>query len=626
MDRYSLISEDKTYIPDTSVIINGELKTFIETIETNSKFIIHASLIAELEHLANLGKKNGTKGLKELTHIRSLCDDLNIHLSYGGRRPRLSEVMRAGSGEIDAIIRDFTWKNNGILITSDKIQHLSAKSVGIETIYLKAQFTKVEKSLRINAYFDSETMSIHLKQGAPVYVKRGTPGNVRFEQYSDEICTKDHLMDLAEEIIEKAQLFEDTFIEIDRKATTIVQYEDIRIVICKPPFSDGWEITAVRPLSKLSIDDYNLSSSLFQRLREKAEGILIAGSPGAGKTTFVRALALFYEKQSKIIKTIESPRDLVLKAEITQYSKNFGTHSEILDILLLSRPDYTIFDEIRDTEDFKLYTDLRLAGIGLVGVIHSSTAIDAIQRFIGRLELGVIPSVLDTIIYIKDGEISQVLDVRMIVKVPAGLIESDLARPVIEVIDFETGEAVYEMYTFGDQTVVIPLKENSLTRVKINASTIQVITKAIEQFTTKPIVLIPKDRYGKRYDIDCVPKDIPLILGRGGENIKMLEKSFQVKLDINRSGTRSQLNRFNILNPQMISIRKNTLFISLPRRVKNKNVQFFMEDELLEKNEPFFIGTTSRSGKIKLSLRSEIGRSLVEKLEFSQKKIIWKEK
>jgi ATPase len=31
---------------------------------------------------------------------------------------------------------------------------------------------------------------------------------------------------------------------------------------------------------------------------------------------------------------------------------------------------------MRDTKDFELYTDLRLAGVGMVGVIHSTSAIE----------------------------------------------------------------------------------------------------------------------------------------------------------------------------------------------------------------------------------------------------------
>ncbi|MFX0050922.1 MAG: PINc/VapC family ATPase [Candidatus Hermodarchaeota archaeon] len=626
-ERYSLTSEYTVYIPDTSVIINGGLKKLLEEnkIESNAKIIIHAALLSELEHQANLGKRSGIKGFEELIHIRNLCNKQDISISYEGRRPRLSEVKRAKSGEIDALIRDFAWKVNGILITSDTVQHLSTKSIGIESRFIHIEKPMDDKTLRIEEYFTNDTMSIHLKQGAPAYVKKGTPGNIRFEQFSDKVCTKEYLRSLTEEIIDKAQLFEDTFIEIERDGSTIIQYTNMRIVICRPPFSDGWEITAVKPLVKLTIDDYKLSPSLYKRLIDKAEGILVAGSPGAGKTTFTRALAFFYENKSKIVKTIESPRDLDLKAEITQYSKNFGTHSEIHDILLLSRPDYTIFDEIRDTEDFRLYTDLRLAGIGLVGVIHSSTAIDAIQRFIGRLELGVIPSVLDTIIYIDSGQIGRILEVKMTVKVPAGLVESDLARPVVEVRDFMTGEVVYEMYTFGEQTVVIPLEDETENYVRADARTIHDISEAIDQFTSQPVVLIPKDRYGKRFEIQCAPSDIPSILGRGGETIRMLENTFHVKLDINKTRANSLKGKYTVLTDSMLSIRKKTVTINFPRRMKNTNIQFFTKDKTSNKLKPFFMGTISRSGKIKLSSESDAGRVFIEGFENDHQRIHWKE-
>ncbi|MHA1972182.1 MAG: PINc/VapC family ATPase [Candidatus Hodarchaeales archaeon] len=625
VERYSIGIEKQIFVPDTSVIINEGLYSILkDTIESGSQLVIHAAMIAELEHQANTGNNTGFKGLRELEKIRKLSSEKDITITYEGRRPSLSEVKRARSGEIDAIIRDFAWKVQGVLITSDKVQYLGAKAIGIETIFFQQEKIHISKRLGIEKYFDDKTMSIHLKQGAPVYVKRGKPGSIEFKAISPKVLSKEDLISFSDEIQTKANLFEDTFIEIERKGSTIVQYGDIRIVICKPPFSDGWEITAVRPLVKLSIEDYNLSQNLFNRLEEKAEGILVAGSPGTGKTTFVRALTLFYEKQSKIIKTIESPRDLDLKAEITQYSKNFGTRSEIHDILLLSRPDYTIFDEIRDTEDFKLYTDLRLAGIGLVGVIHSSTAIDAVQRFIGRLELGVIPSVLDTIIYMRDGTVSQVLEVKMTVKVPTGLIESDLARPVIEVKDFETGEIVYEMYTFGEQTVVIPINESDTKKRSIDARTLQNLTQMLEQFTNESIVLIPKDRYGRRYEIQCAQKDIPQILGRRGENIKRVERLFNVKLDVNKDGSSSNYNSLNALSRNMVILRKKSITLAFTKKLKDSDIGFFTKDPGSDELTRFFIGTVSRTGKIKLSPKSDAGNIIKQWLEEDNFPIYWK--
>ena len=63
------------------------------------------------------------------------------------------------------------------------------------------------------------------------------------------------------------------------------------------------------------------------------------------------------------------------------------------------RPDYTIFDEVRKEKDFQTFADMRLAGVGMVGVVHASDPISAVQRFIGRVELGMITNIIDTIIF-----------------------------------------------------------------------------------------------------------------------------------------------------------------------------------------------------------------------------------
>jgi len=620
-ERFSFESENDHYVPDTSVVINGGLKQLIlnDRFKIGSTFTIPIALLSELENQANLGKKTGINGLEQLKDIRSICEEKDIVLSISGRKPRQFEL-----GEIDALIRELAWKEGGTLITSDKIQNLSAQSMGIKTLFIKSKTLKqYEKQLKIDRYFDNETMSIHIKQGTNVFVKKGKPGAVRFTQFSSEIITKEVIIDYADEILEKADYFPDTFIEIDRKTSTIVQYEDRRIVITRPPFSDGWEITAVRPLKRMALEEYGLALRLNQRLEEKAEGILVAGSPGAGKTTFTRALALFYYEMGKIIKTIESPRDLDLKAEITQYSKNFGTRSEIHDILLLSRPDYTIFDEIRDQDDFRLYTDLRLAGIGLIGVIHSSTAIDAIQRFIGKLELGVIPSVLDTILYIESGQIQTILEVKMTVKVPSGLFESDLARPVVEVRDFLTGNIVYEMYTFGEQTVVIPLSESVQKVKEVNPERIAEIKDVVEQYTSQSVEIRPKDKFGRRFVIHAREEDIPLVIGQKGATIKKIEGILKVKLDVNKSPVNFENTGLGYLKRQNIVFHKRTITISFPKRIKNREIRFFVKESESSPPTEFFNATTSKSGKIKIATNSDIGYIFQRAFEDEAVTILW---
>ena len=310
-------------------------------------------------------------------------------------------------------------------------------------------------------FFTPETMSVHLKQGQKPLGKIGKPGSFLLEEIDDTTITNITLEKIISEILDSAESSESTNIEISKKNALVIQYRDYRITITRPPFSDAIEITIVHPIIKLSLDDYGISEKLMNRLTEKAEGILISGPPGSGKSTLASGLANYYHNQNKIVKTFESPRDLQVDEGVTQYTKLDGSFENSADILLLVRPDYTIFDEVRRRQDFHIFSDLRLAGVGMVGVLHANSPIDAVQRFIGKIELGTIPSVIDTVVFVKDGEIKKVYSLRLKVKVPSGMFERDLARPVIEIQDFETQNLEYEIYTFGEENVIIPVSNNN---------------------------------------------------------------------------------------------------------------------------------------------------------------------
>lgn len=64
---------------------------------------------------------------------------------------------------------------------------------------------------------------------------------------------------------------------------------------------------------------------------------------------------------------------------------------------------------------------------------------------------------IDTILFIEKGKIARVLQLSLTVKVPEGMDSGDLARPVIMITDFEDQKVYYEIYSFGQQIVVIPL-------------------------------------------------------------------------------------------------------------------------------------------------------------------------
>jgi len=445
------------YVCDTSIIVDGRILDLIEKGEVKGELFIHEATIAEMEGQANRKKETGYAGFAVMRKLREMEQGGKITLQIKGERPSPEELYAAKrTGQIDFAIRKLAKELGATLITGDTVQHEAAGVEGIKTVYLRAHEAKGK--LSFEHYFDAQTMSLHLKEGCRPVLKKGGPARVEHVQL-EEIISEERIRQMGEEIVEATSRNTSYYFEIDRMGASVIQMADYRIVIAKPPFSDGFEITIVRPIKKNTLADYEISEKLKQRIDEQAEGIIVCGPPGSGKSTFAAALAEYYHAKGYVVKTMESPRDMRVIPEITQYTALEGDFDYTKDILLLVRPDYTFYDEMRKTKDFNTFADMRLTGIGLVGVVHGRKAIDAIQRFIGKVDLGVIPQVVDTVIMIDGGQISQIYELEHSVKVPAGMREADLARPVIEVKDFESREPEYEIYKFGEETVVLPLSK-----------------------------------------------------------------------------------------------------------------------------------------------------------------------
>lgn len=317
----------------------------------------------------------------------------------------------------------------------------------------------------LDKYFDDNTMSIHIKEWNPFLKKNWWPDG-RNPVLSKDVMTKDMVSKLIDDIFKEIESRDDAILEIDRQMSKVIQLWPYRIVVVYPPLSDGLEITAVKPIKKLSLDDYDLWQDVLDLFKNSAKWILVSWAPGSWKTTFAQALVELYENQDKIIKTIESPRDLMVPENVVQYSFTYWSHDEVRDILLLSRPDYTVYDEVRNTSDFELYKDMRLTWIWLIWVIHATRPVDSIQRFLGTIEMWIVPQVIDTVIFIDKWKIKEILQLNLTVKVPEWMESDDLARPVIQVSSFFDKQIVYEIYSFGEQIVVMPLGEDIQNKAK----------------------------------------------------------------------------------------------------------------------------------------------------------------
>ena len=599
-------------IPDTSAVIIGAISEIIETEDIDyPEIIVPEAVVCELEHQANANRSEGIRGLKELQKLQQLQYEGELSISFKGRRPTNYDIKYAKSGEIDSIIRDLARSEMGTLLTNDKVQAETAKAQGIPVYFFKQQHK--EKPLSIEKFFDEDTMSIHLKENIVPMAKKGTPGHVNFEVLSEKRYSYKELKKIVDEILDKAKSDPKTYLESEKEGSFVVQSREYRISIAYPPFSEALEITIVRPVANISLDEYNLSEKLLNRIQTSAEGILISGSPGAGKSTFVQAIANYYSsKLNKIVKTMESPRDLQLPDEITQYAPLEGNMENTADVLLLVRPDYTIYDELRKNSDFNIFADMRLAGVGMIGVVHATRPIDAIQRISSRVELGVIPSIVDTSIYIENGKVTSVYETKMTVKVPTGMKEADLARPVIEVRDFETGELKNEIYTYGEQTIVMDMDlVNSTAEGERRKTSVEKIAE--KEILRKVRKLLPKKA---KVDVEVtsperaniyIPEEfIPKIIGKNGKRIAEIEESIGISLGVEVIETKPVSKA--PIEVDIIHTNKQ-LILDLGREKGRKNFDVYIAGEYL------LTATTSKKGEIKIKKGIELSDFIIEAIE-----------
>lgn len=589
-------------VPDTSAIIHGRVSKLIaEGGLDGAEVMIPEIVMGELQAQAARGRETGFTGLEEVKKIRELAPQHNINLKFVGERPSYEDILLAKSGRIDALIQDVAKTSGAVLLTTDLPQALVAEAAGIPVKYYPA-WEKARK-IRLENFLTPETMSVHLKEGCLPRAKRGRPGAVQLVPIGDRPLAGEDIEAIAKEILDAAKYEEDAFVEFGEHGASVIQLKSLRIAITRPPFSDGMEITAVRPIVKLMLEDYRLSDKLKERLAGQAEGILIAGPPGSGKSTFAASMAEFYLKQGSVVKTMECPRDLQVPPEITQYGPLDGSFAKTADILLLVRPDYTIFDEIRKTRDFEVFADMRLAGIGMVGVVHAAKPVDAVQRFIGRIELGIIPHIVDTIIFIKDGAVQHVYALSLAVRVPSGMTEADLARPIVEVRDFETGKLDYEIYTYGEQTTVVPVPEERRPAVQRLAA--ERVLQEIRKYDPQASVeVLSEERVIVRVRNEVIAK----LIGREGKTIKAIEAKLGVNIEVEPiAATTGKAAAFELGESGAYM----ALYFS--KKLSGRNANIYIDDEYL------FTATVGRKGDIKVSKDSDLGRALLRAVASKRK-------
>ena len=605
MDKFDKVK----IVPDTSIIINGILSEKINNNEIkNSEIIIPIAVLDELQAQASKNQEIGFLGLEELNKIRSIATEKKIKFRYLGTRPSLEDIKLSRSGRIDAIIRDESIKNEAILFTGDYVQAIVAEAMGAKVNYIPKIINDKENTLE--KFFNDELItSVHIKQGIPIRIKKGLPGDTELISIGESI-EEDEINKIIKDIEEFARISEKKDKQIIREGAKVIQLDKFRITITTPPFSDRAEVTIIKPIKKLQISDYDISKKLMNRIEQSAEGILVAGSPGSGKSTFASSLAEFYSSKSKIVKTIESPKDLQVNPEISQYGQLEGDFEKTAEILLLVRPDYTVFDEVRKTRDFIIFADLRLSGVGMIGVVHASNPVNAIQRFVERIEFGMISSVIDTVIFLKNGEISKTYQLELVMKVPTGMLEADLTRPVIEIRDFDDLILEYEIYTYGEEKVIIPVIDIEKKEIIEKEDVKQKLNKILSKYKNEIEVEMTTS---KRATVKAEKQVISKIIGKNGQEITRTEKELGIRIDVEPL-TNSLGNSIN----HTIHESGNSIDFLFKRKVNGKELNVYVN------NEYIFSATVGKKNKIRVAKNSEIGKTIMSSIIMKKNIIITK--
>jgi ATPase len=633
-------------VPDTSVLIDGRITSMIKTGDyKGATIIVPEAVVAELEAQANQGREIGFSGLNELQALCRLAEEKVIELKFSGTRPTLEQVKLASGGEIDALIRNIAIENAAQFITSDSVQAEVARAKGLNVIYLKPQVTDFVP-LGIDQFFDEHTIAVYLKERVCPVAKKGTINAMKLVKIRDHLTTEYELRALAQEILERAKRDPDGFIEVEKRGVTVVQIGSMRIAITRRPFSDGMEITAVRPIVDMTLEDYVKADVIKSRLVGEKRGLIIAGSPGSGKTTLAQSVATYLSENGFVVKTMEAPRELQVPDQITQYTMLEGSMQSTADVLMLVRPDFVIFDELRKNEDFRTFADMRLAGMGMVGVVHATDVRDMLQRFSDRVDYGVLSQIINTIIYVKEGVITQIYDVGFTIKVPEGMATEMHVRPVTTVTDYETGALAFDVFRYDGETIIMPVMRPAERKTTpqlavprgIPAGSViqtlpQIRTPGFEPFLKKEgderagWKLSEKEiqREIGRYtdgivDVQMISdtkavvyiddKDVPAAIGKGGKNISAIVNKIGIGIDIKpRSDldkTRKDEEEFNVGGGVKIQTDKKQLTIVAPDH-NGKIVDVFAGKEYL------FTATVNENGEIHLSKNSSIAQEMIRR-------------
>jgi ATPase len=177
------------------------------------------------------------------------------------------------------------------------------------------------------------------------------------------------------------------------------------------------------------------------------------------------------------------------------------------------------------------------------------------------------------------------------------MTEADLARPVVDVRDFETGKLEYEIYSYGEENVIIPITEVKESPIeRLAKATVQAEVSRFDRYAEVEIV-------GGRATVKVANEAIPKIIGKEGRTIKELEARLGIAIDI-----QPRVPTLGREVPFETKEAGGSVLLMFPRGLIGKTANVYIADRLL------FSATVGKKAQIRVDKGSEVGREFLAAL------------
>jgi pilus assembly protein CpaF len=170
-----------------------------------------------------------------------------------------------------------------------------------------------------------------------------------------------------------------------------------RVAAVLPPCSVNGPSLAIRKFAArhFSLDDLVKVGTLTPEMQPTLEtavhdrlNVLVSGRTGAGKTTFLNALAALADEGERIVAIedtselqIAKPNVVRLEARRAQPGVEAVTMRRLLKATLRLRPDRILVGEIRGEEALELLQALNTGHRGTLSTTHANSAAESLERF-----------------------------------------------------------------------------------------------------------------------------------------------------------------------------------------------------------------------------------------------------